>query len=339
MVIKDVVDIQDDNVIILSDKRAVEKGYQGTYADLSSDEEVALIKHLQEKPWTQVVAEQYAENSNWLYQIITDLGRNAFLEVLTLPKDGVFLDVGSGWGQISVPLAQNGHTVALDLTKNRLDILEEIEKQEKVEIMKAQGNFLTFPFSRNSFDLIVFNGSLEWIAVGRNKQESIREIQIKCLSKARELLQDGGEIYIGIENSLGLKYLLGAPDDHTGIPYLPIMSEVDAEELYFTANQGQLPAKTWSLNEYKSMAYEAGLEIEKVYGCFPDYKIIRNMIELKDVNQFIQKSQFTSNEHSGIDGTRLSFNKELDAIYKLLSLNGVAHLFCPSYGLIMKPKG
>ena len=311
----------------------IEVNAQGSYADMSSEEERAIIEELRLLPWRQVVANHYAKQRPWLYSIITDPGRSAFLNHLPLTKGGSFLDVGSGWGQIAIPLAKKGNVYCLDLTKTRLTILREIAWQEKTTLNYILGNFLTFPFGNNQFDAIIFNGSLEYMAVGTTGS-TIQNIQQQALTKANSCLRSGGIVYIGIENSLGVKYLLGAPDDHTGIANLMFRDEAEANALFRNQHpESDLKIKTWSLKEYQSMLEAAGFEVEEVFGCFPDYKLIRKMIPLNNINSVLAGDDILP-EHSGVDGSLLPFNEHLPSIYRLLAKNGIAQFFCPSYGII-----
>jgi len=263
------------NVEILEDRFWIESNIQGHYADVDAKEERETLEQLREHPWEDVVAQRFAETFPWLYSIITDRGRSLFLDFLPLKKGGRYLDVGSGWGQIAIPLSHQGNVFCLDVTVVRLNILKEIARQENRNLNYICGNFLTFPFDDNQFDAVVFNGALEWIALGLNG-EAIWQVQQQAMIKACKILSPGGYVYIGIENSLGLKYLFGAPDDHTRLPNLTFLSEEKAKMLYSkTVPNKPLPAKTWSLVEYKKLLADAGFEIVEIYGCFPDYKLIR----------------------------------------------------------------
>lgn len=332
--------IQDLNdITVINGDLAVELKYAGTYADLPEQEEKDLIAELQHFPWNEVVYQRYFEKQPWLYRIITDQGRAQFLDVINFKQNGRYLDIGSGWGQVSIPLARYGHSVALDLTRNRLDILAEIARQENVPLTRLQGNFLTFPFKHQLFDLIIFNGSLEWIAAGRERNQSIKAIQLEALIKSANLLKNDGKVYIGIENSLGAKYITGTNDDHTGINHLMYLSEDKANKKYQKFKEGELPAKTWSLAEYEELFYRAGLKVEKVYACFPDYKLIRTMVQLEDLNHYILNHSHQVLEHDGADGHILKHSDELLQLYKTLAMNGIAQYFCPSYGFVLKKRG
>jgi SAM-dependent methyltransferase len=331
--------IQDESLVTLvNDSFAIEKIYSGTYADLPLEEEQNIIDRLKHEPWEEVVSELFFESNPWLYKIICDPGRAQALDLINYVKNGVYLDVGAGWGQLSIPLAKHGRTVAFDLTLNRLQILDRIATQEGVMLEKIQGNFLSFPFKKDLFDLIIFNGSLEWIGSGREEVVSIREIQLNALKKAREILKKDGKLYIGIENSIGVKYIMGTPDDHTGISHLMYLSEEKANQKFEQSNNNLLPAKTWSLAEYYQLFDEAGFQTVKTYGCFPDYKLIRQMVEIDDVNRYILTGHLDVQEYNGANGEIVEHQEELRSIYTTLAKNNVAHLFCPSYGFVLTGK-
>lgn len=335
----DLIDSTLKNVDFLTEIYAIEENYGGNYADLSSNDELQFLEAFRQRPWREVVYEKFAGNSPWLYQIIVDNGRALFLDLLELPQGGTYLDVGSGWGQVSIPLSRKGQVVALDLTANRLRILQTIAKQEEANLYFAQGNFLTFPFKQNVFDLIVFNGSLEWISLDREEDKKIWDVQVEALSRACDILKPEGQIYVGIENSLGLKYLLGCADDHTGFSLFTFLPEMIAEKIYNSQKSFQkLPVKTWSLIEYRQMVAKAGLEEMRIYCCFPDYKLIRRVVDIRDVNKYLILHGLPVHEHNGTDGNPFGHEKELDAIYRLLARNEIAQYFCPSYGLILSKR-
>lgn len=312
----------------------LETGFTGEYSDVGTQAEAEILVELQSARWQDVVARRFAEANPWLYKIITDSGRALFLDLLSIPRNGVFLDVGSGWGQVAIPLSKGGHVFCLDVTLSRLNILMEIARQEDARLHYICGDFRTFPFEPQQFDLVIFNGSLEYLAMDA-VDLPFQDAQLAALKKACEILKPGGAVYVGIENSLGLKYLLGAPDDHTGIPYLTFLSESRAQDLC-RETDAALRAKTWSLAEYRELFQRASLTLEHVYGCFPDYKLIRQMIPIADVNQVLGEKGMLFPEHNGSDGSPLPFGNTLDQLYRLLARNGIAEYFCPSYALVAR---
>jgi SAM-dependent methyltransferase len=327
---------QADRIERRGDDLWVEADGTGDYTDIGMEAERGLVEVLKTTPWQDVIAHRFAVQNPWLYKIITDRGRSLFLDFVPVQPGGNFLDVGSGWGQVAIPLSRMGQVFCLDVSVGRLEILRQIARQERAALRYICGNYRTFPFAEEQFDLVVFNGSLEWIALG-SPDIGIWDAQAAALEKARRILKPGGVVYIGIENAMGLKYLLGAPDDHTGIPHLTFLDEAEAAALYAKLNGGKrLPAKTWSLNEYRALMEAAGLEILEIYACFPDYKLVRSMVPIPAVNSFLTETGLPYTEHSGTDGTELPCHHLLGPIYRLLARNGVAQYFCPSYAFIAK---
>lgn len=315
----------------------VERQFDGEYSDVGANIERDILADLRTTPWEEVVAERFAEQNPWLYRIITDRGRSLFLDLLSIKRGSTFLDVGSGWGQVAVPLSKYGDVYCLDVSLSRLEILREIARQEDARLRYICGNFCTFPFAENQFDVVIFNGSFEWLALGA-QDRSIWDVQRAALEKTRCILRPKGVVYIGIENSLGLKYVLGAPDDHSGIPNLTFCSEAAAKNLC-ERNGTRLRAKTWSITEYRTLLDAAGLTVVDIFGCFPDYKRIRQMIPIQDVDAVVAEKGLPYPEHSGSDGTPLPFGDRLDHLYRLLGKNGIAQYFCPSYALIAEKPG
>src|ERR1022692_2098356 len=122
----------------------VEKGSAGVYSDVPDETVGKVLETLASKPWREAIRELYEKEKPWLCRIVTDSSRSMPLEVLGVPKDGVCLDVGSGWGQLCIPLVQWGcKVVALDLTLDRLRILRSIARQEGAGLTLVKGNMLS----------------------------------------------------------------------------------------------------------------------------------------------------------------------------------------------------
>src|SRR5580700_10347900 len=98
-----------------------EKDSAGDYADIPAEQMPRLLEALGSRPWREVIKEFYESQNPWLYRIVTDPARVMTLELLDLRGGCSCLDVGSGWGQFSIPMAQLGcKVVSLDLTLERL---------------------------------------------------------------------------------------------------------------------------------------------------------------------------------------------------------------------------
>jgi 2-polyprenyl-3-methyl-5-hydroxy-6-metoxy-1,4-benzoquinol methylase len=308
--------------ILLQDNIFVGEG-TSPYSDVGAYEEQQILAQLQGADWRDVVAQWYAEARPWLYQIITNPRRSAALNLLDLESAQECLDVGSGWGQLAIPLARQAQVHALDQTISRVRILREIARQESVHLQYCVGDFLTFPFRPGSFDLIVMNGSLEYMGLGH--ETPAWDCQLTAMRRAKELLKPMGQLYIGIENALGLKYLMGAPDDHTGVPYEFLTEKLER------SNQIAI----WPLSQYLKLFDLAGLANIETYACFPDYKIPEFIVPLAHIDGFIRANWQTLPEHSGLDGSTLPMLNETRRAHRLLAQEEVSRHFVPSFGFVL----
>jgi SAM-dependent methyltransferase len=325
-----------DSVSATADGIVTDGQSAGTYSDIPAEQTKTLLSRLAAQPWRQVIKDLYENQNPWLYRIVTDPSRATPMELFDLHPDSTCLDVGSGWGQLAIPLSQAGcRVVALDLTLERLRALRFIAGQEEVELSFAKGNILTFPFQEGAFDIALFNGALEWVGTGRGPAQSIRQCQVLALRRAARALKTGGILYIGIENSIGLKYLMGARDDHTSLPFFSYRSEEEADAMMRAAGGDRTPTKTWGLGQLRLLASEAGLGVQSVYGCFPDYKIPRHLVPLEDVNEFLLQWEIDWTEHHGDRGEPLPDQDAVRSAYRQLADSGIAQWFCPSYAIML----
>jgi hypothetical protein len=185
------------------------------------------------------------------------------------------------------------------------------------------------------FDLITCIGVLEWVGAFSDKPDA-QSVQQDFLKKIRSELRDGGQCVIGIENRLGLKYLLGAVDDHLGIPNVAMFDSGLAKQKWFELKEEPLRIFTYAREEYRLILREAGFSNIKFYASFPDYKLPQVIIpadDPNDVNQFFIEGNYIA-EHNGTTGNLLPNQAELKSLYRSLSGMGIAQYFVPSYFII-----
>ncbi|HEX3839897.1 MAG TPA: class I SAM-dependent methyltransferase [Acidimicrobiales bacterium] len=111
----------------------------------------------------------------------------------------------------------------------------------------------------NVYDIIVLVGVLEYVGSGSSDLAPYRQF----LRRAASLLAEDGALLVAIENRIGVKYLSGAPEDHSNRPF-------DSLEGY---PNGSL-ARTFSRSELDALIRETALT-PRVFGAFPDYKLTR----------------------------------------------------------------
>jgi 2-polyprenyl-3-methyl-5-hydroxy-6-metoxy-1,4-benzoquinol methylase len=308
---------------------------ENCYQDTKEENIRRIIEKIQNgTPWKQAVREKFEANNPWLYDIVTSNKRTKFLDDFIKPNNLQILDIGAGWGQFSIPLAKSNKVCSLEPTPERLNIIKSIAQQEKVsDNMYFIGtDYLDIEF-QTKFDLILCIGVLEWMGSFR-KQQSAGKVQSAFLKKSRSELSDKGKLVIGIENRLGLKYIMGARDDHHGFQDVMIYGEDFAERFFGGDYVDARRCIVHSLPEYEEMLRSAGFQNIKFFVAVPDYKLVEEIFPITEsgssYNDFLNKGNWII-EHDGIDGSPLPNQEKLQHLYKSLAKMNIAHLFAPSF--------
>ena len=304
---------------------------EGTYRDTSAEELWSIVREVENgTPWREAVALRYAQSNSWLHRIVTSPDRDLFFRLHPPPPGARVLDIGAGWGQISLPLARTSEVTALEPTPERLAFIRAAAAQEGVtqRLHFVRADLFDVEFD-TKFDLVTCVGVLEWVPKFRAGDP--REVQIDFLRRARTLLSPGGRLVVGIENRLGLKYLLGAPDDHLGVPNIAVYDAGLAGRKWQAHSGGALRVFTFTRVELAEMLSAAGLSDHRFFAALPDYKLPQRILPLgSEVDHFFRQGGFVA-EHDGSGGQPLNFQAELSSHYQSLAQLGIASDFVPSF--------
>ncbi|GAA2665636.1 MULTISPECIES: class I SAM-dependent methyltransferase [Actinosynnema] len=195
----------------------------------------------------------------WAEQYHMDRGRANVLRALALPPEASVLEIGAGCGAITRYL---GEVVAA------VDAVEPVEARARVAAQRVRdlpsarvfvGGLEDVP-EEPAYDLALSIGVLEYVGSGSRDDGPYLDF----LTALRRRLRPGGALVLAIENQLGVKYLAGAPEDHSGRPW-------DGPEGYPHGS----PARTFARKPLEALLRAAGFEVARTLGCFPDYKITR----------------------------------------------------------------
>ncbi len=157
------------------------------------------------------------------------------------------------------------------------------------------------------------------------------ELQVQFLGKARQALAPNGTLVLGIENRLGLKYILGAVDDHIGTPLIAVYDRQLAGRKWREKTGQALRSYTYTRAELEAMLAQAGFGSVTFHAAFPDYKLPEVILPAGDaVNAFFKRGEFIE-EHDGVTGQKLGLQDELRSHYRSLAELNVAHEFVPSF--------
>ncbi len=254
------------------------------FSDTSDENLASMIQGVKAgTPWRQIVDQHLQSAQPWLHQIIRSPKRNRFLADLLPDRSGTALDIGCGYGQMTLPLlAANWQVVSLDPSENRLRFVQAASRQEQPNGNAAFicADYLDTHF-QTRFDLCLCIGVLEWVGTFQS-QVSPMDRQRAFLRKVRQELAPKGTLIIGIENRLGLKYLLGCPDDHIGVADIACLPGALANRIWHERTGQILTSYTYSQAELKALLGEAGFDEVEFFAALPDYKLTDELIPLSD---------------------------------------------------------
>ncbi len=172
------------------------------------------------------------------------------------------LELGAGCGSITRYLAEQpdievdsveGSDIRASLAAMRCRDLS------NVTIITANFNEIVFP--EDYYDLVLFVGVTEYagrFSSAKSDQESLQEL----LTMAHTTCKGDGVTFIAIENRTGLKYALGANEDHYGIPYIGIENYPNSTGI-----------RTYSKKEWRQQVDSSAYSYCSFLYPFPDYKI------------------------------------------------------------------
>lgn len=263
-------------------------------------------------PLTDRYVFEYAINENradWHY-------------MLPVKENSLVLDLGCGWGGVTIPLARFYNVIAADSTFETLKFIKVRAEQEglskKIQFVRTDPlDYGRLPFSDSTFDLVVLNGVLEWVGTSR-LDLSPDECQYIALKEVIRILKPGGCIYIGIENRYSYTGFIGARE-HDNIPFADLMPRKLAN--FFSRISGKkhgFRTYTHSHSQYKSLLSKAGFSNIKFYFPIPSYReplFIFSEDDRRSMKFFIKNKFIRSLLKRTLFSFAFRFNIEKNIIY------------------------
>jgi len=193
------------------------------------------------------------------------------------------LDVGFGSGGFSLALAlQNSVLTNLDISLKRMNEMHNnIGRYEMNNIYPLFTSAVTLPYKKNTFDLIIINGVLEYTAIGQKGDP--RETHVNVLKYVKKLLKPGGLFYLGIENRYYLKYLLGYKD-HKEMRFANVLPRNLSKFISKKLLKSEVRNYIYSYNEYIRLLGDAGFNDLTFFSALPNYKFPEYIIPIEDID-------------------------------------------------------
>lgn len=196
--------------------------------------------------------------TNWPERYHLAKSRANVLRPFSLGRKLAVLEVGAGCGALTRYLGETCGTVdALEPVLERAQVAR-VRTRDLKNVEVFVGEVKDVPADA-AYDLVVVVGVLEYVGGGSADPDPY----IQFLAKLARVLRPGGRVICAIENRLGVKYLAGSPEDHTGRVF-------DGLEGYPRGG----PARTFARKELAALFEHAGLQ-PTFFHAFPDYKLAR----------------------------------------------------------------
>ena len=226
------------------------------YSDGAEDELLAVMRATEDR---RVGSDELASAiHDWptAYHLAPE--RAVLLAPVAIGSGDRVLDVGAGSGVNTRICADRGAAVtAVEGSAARAELIaHRCAGQEDVGVLCGPLEALGDD-GREAYDVVLLVGVLEYAGTTHGGGSGPAAL----LSRAVDALAPGGVVVLAIENRLGLKYLLGFPEDHLGLPWVGWEGYRDGEPT------------TWSRRELAGMLADAGLAAQKWLYPFPDYKL------------------------------------------------------------------
>lgn len=251
-----------------------------TCTSAESDEDRAKLEDLNQKAaagsWRDAIASVYDPG---FLRYVTDEKRARFLDLLPLSPGADVLEIGTGLGQFTIPIARRVKKLfALEVIEGQARFVAGRVRQDGLDNVEvaAGGADCRLPYRDERFDLVVLNLVFEWCGA-RSAHEPHEMSQKRLLQEIHRVLRPGGQLYLVTKNRFALNYLLGKPDEHfDGMRFGSALPRWLAKLLHRRRPSGWLH----SYRGLKRMVRAAGFQIEKSWWAAPEMRFPSRIVEL-----------------------------------------------------------
>ena len=261
----------------------VEEDYY--YREVKRHQILNMISLARTMGWRRVTS----ETETHIQRYIADPIRTMFLELVSIFPGEKVLDLGAGWGSLSMQIAKryDAEVFAFDKTLEGLLFLNVVKEQERLSNLHiARVDAADIPMPDKSIDVAIIIGVLEWAGESM-KSMSPLQAQLKLLGEIKRLLRKGGRLVVGIENRYGYKYLRGKRD-HSGVRFSSVMPKSLANS-YMKARYGrEYRTYIYSESGYRNLFLnQTGFKSMETFVTAPNYRYPEAISDLKSTREMM----------------------------------------------------
>lgn len=285
-----------------------QQGEKKVYSD-GAETEQKMLQIAQQFPEDK--AEDFiADDSTYTINNTFSSVRRNILNWYPFREHASILEVGAGMGSITGLLCDVADSVtSIEMNDARADVIRaRYARRDNLTVISE--NINTWDTDQR-FDYVVFIGVLEYAAIFSD----VRRPYDEFLSSVRHLLKPDGTVLFAIENRFGLKYWLGASEDHLQTPFAGVKGYPDRKS-----------PRTFSKKELENILDRVGLKNHRFYAVLPDYKFPELIFseECRPDPMNLKKVSFTYSRNSVL------YADEKD-LYRDIVDNGVFPFFANSF--------
>ncbi len=269
---------------VLEDVPVFSRSRDAYYGEVSREVAREIIVRSTAVGWRRALLE-YADRAHDVFfrNYLASDSRLGFKFLLNGLGRGAVLDCGCGMGAISAGLARHFDRVyATDLTLERAQFTRLRCQQDGLHnvVVFCSGDTPHLPLANASVDVIVLNGVLEWIPEFRPGEP--RSAQLEFLEELERILTPTGTLFVGIENRVGVNYLLGAPEDHSHLRFMSLLPRRLADVYSHWRRQTPYRNYTYTRSGYRRLFRAAGFACTEFFCLAPSYRNPERVIQLSD---------------------------------------------------------
>jgi len=172
------------------------------------------------------------------------------------------LELGCGCGAITRYLGEAGLRVdAVEGSPGRA-AMASLRCRDLDNVNVFSGNFNDIRLPKRQYDLVCLIGVVEYAARFTSDPSAKSDPAAALIERIKPALAPGGILLIAIENRTGMKYVMGANEDHYARRFVGIHD-------YF----GVKDINTYTRSEWEGIFRRSGVTNKRVLLPFPDYKL------------------------------------------------------------------
>ena len=294
------------------------------FAYSDGDDEETYVKNViaSAADTSSTSAELESHIHDWPSEYHLTTKRAHLLRALDLSSLENVLELGCGCGAISRYLAEQGMNVdAIEGSARRANIAHSrCRDLDNINIVNSNFNHLRLP--DKAYDAVFLIGVLEYAKRFCPDAEDDRAAVLEIIAAVQNSLKPDGVIITAIENRLGLKYLMGATEDHYGVPYIGVNHYPESAGI-----------RTYDHAEWRGILAEAGFNSNAFLTPFPDYKIPTVVMH----EDFLRQAEAAAHLRGSVSRDYLrAFNSDFDEylFWQACIQNGSMLEFTNSYLII-----